>query len=90
MPNEPKDRHVTAAAVKIGAQVIVTENLKDFRTLPEGIEAQSADEFLCCLFDLDPDRMMLTLAKACARRTRPPNEIRGSLMPRDAPHSLSW
>ncbi|MGF1512017.1 MAG: PIN domain-containing protein [Myxococcota bacterium] len=54
MPNESKDRHVAAAAVKAGAQVIVTNNLKDFRTLPDGIEAQSADEFLCNLFDLVP------------------------------------
>ena len=37
MPNEPKDRHVVAVAVKAGAQVIVTSNLRDFRSLPEGL-----------------------------------------------------
>jgi predicted nucleic acid-binding protein len=57
MTNEPKDRHVVAAAVRCGAQVIVTANLKDFpaRTLAEwGIEAQHPDEFLIHLVDLSP------------------------------------
>jgi predicted nucleic acid-binding protein len=75
MRNDPKDRHVVAAAVKAGAQVVVTENVRDFSVMPEGIEAQTADEFLCNLFDLNPDRMMLALEKICARRKRPPNEI---------------
>ena len=75
MRNDPKDRHVTAAAVKAGAQVVVTENIRDFSKLPDGIEAQTADDFLCNLFDLNPDRMMLALEKICARRRRPPNEI---------------
>src|ERR1041384_1650505 len=38
--NAPKDRHVAAAALKAGAQVIVTSNVRDFKKLPEGIEAQ--------------------------------------------------
>ena len=45
MPNDEKDRHVLAAAVKAGAQVVTTANLKDFTELPAGIEAQSPDEF---------------------------------------------
>lgn len=55
MPNDKDDRHVAAAAVKAGAQVIVTSNLRDFANLPTGIEAQSPDEFLCNLFDLDQE-----------------------------------
>lgn len=51
LKSDEKDRHVVAAAVKAGAQVIVTANLADFRHLPEGIEAQSPDEFLTNLFD---------------------------------------
>jgi predicted nucleic acid-binding protein len=75
MRNDPEDRHVLAAAVKVGAQVVVTENIRDFSPMPEGVEAQTADVFLCNLFDLDPERMMVALAKVCARRTRPPKEI---------------
>jgi hypothetical protein len=36
MTNHPKDRHVLAAAVRTGAQTIVTFNLKD---LPEAVLA---------------------------------------------------
>ena len=35
--------------------MIVTANVRHFADLPEDIEAQSADQFLCNLFDLDPD-----------------------------------
>ncbi|MEO7141906.1 MAG: PIN domain-containing protein [Bryobacteraceae bacterium] len=55
MTNERKDRHVLAAAVKCGAQVIVTSNLRDFRreSLSEwGIEAQHPDRFLLNLYEL--------------------------------------
>ena len=58
MPNDAKDRHVAAAAVKAGAQVIVTSNLKDFVPLPAGLEAQSPDVFLGNLFDLALDRFI--------------------------------
>jgi hypothetical protein len=37
---------IVTAAFKAGAQVIITANLKDFSPLPDGIEAQSPDEFL--------------------------------------------
>jgi predicted nucleic acid-binding protein len=72
MPNDVKDRHVAAAAVKAAAQVIVTSNLKDFRTLPEGIEAQSPDEFLSNLFDLDPDRLVAIVRAQAAVLRKPP------------------
>jgi len=56
MTNDPKDRHVLAAAVKCGAQVIVTFNLKDFplSALREwDIEAQHPDDFLIYQYDLN-------------------------------------
>jgi predicted nucleic acid-binding protein len=75
MKNDPKDRHVVAAAVKAGAQVIVTNNVCDFHDLPEGIEVQSADEFLCNLFDLAPDVMVDLLAAQAAALRKPARSL---------------
>jgi len=75
MRNHPKDAHVAAAAVKAGAQVIVTMNLADFRHLPEGIEAQSPDEFLGNLFDLDRDGLVDLLREQAAALRRPPRRF---------------
>jgi hypothetical protein len=72
MRNEPDDRHVAAAAVTCGAQVIVTANLKHFYALPEGLEAQSPDTFLCNLFDLDPVTMLALLRQQAADLRQPP------------------
>lgn len=72
MQNDAKDRHVVAAAVKTGAQVVTTSNLKDFKPLPDGIEAQSPDEFLCNLFDLDPDGFVEMLREQAADLQKPP------------------
>ena len=71
MQNDPKDRHVVAAAVKAGAQVIVSMNLRDFHALPEGLEAQSPDEFLSNLFDLDPDGFVELLREQAAVLKKP-------------------
>lgn len=49
MTNDPKDRHVLAAAVRAGAELIVTSNTKDFpaTTLnPYDIGVRSPDDFL--------------------------------------------
>ena len=71
MPNDPKDRHVAAAALKAGAQVIVTSNLRDFQALPDGVEAQSPDEFLSNLFDLDPEGIIELLRDQAAALKKP-------------------
>ncbi len=72
LQNDTKDRHVVAAAVKAGAQVITTSNLKDFAPLPDGLEAQSPDEFLCNVFDLDPDGFVEVLREQAADLVKPP------------------
>ena len=58
MANHPKDRHVLAAAVRCGAQTIVTLNLKDFpehALSPWDIIAQSPNEFLVHQYHLAPE-----------------------------------
>lgn len=75
MTNHPKDRHVLAAAVVAGAQVIVTNNLKDFPTAalaPLSIEAQAPDDFLISLFDLDPDQMVQIVTRQAQDLRAPP------------------
>ena len=72
MKNDEKDRHVVAAAVESGAQVVTTANLKDFTPLPEGVEAQSPDEFLCNLFDADPDIFVDMLREQAGDLVKPP------------------
>jgi predicted nucleic acid-binding protein len=75
MPNDPKDRHVAAVAVKVGAQVIVTMNLRDFSTLPENVEAHSPDQFLSDLFDLYPDILIGVLRAQAAALRKPPRSF---------------
>jgi hypothetical protein len=72
MKNDEDDRHVAAAAVKAAARVITTANLKHFAGLPEGIEAQSPDVFLCNLFDMDPDGFAELLREQAADLVNPP------------------
>lgn len=74
MTNQPKDRHVLAAAVRGGAAAIVTANLTDFR--PDAlrrydIEAIHPDEFLQDQLDLDPARTLRCLVEQRDAYTRP-------------------
>jgi len=71
---DPDDRHVLAAAIHGGAEIIVTENLRDFpkKTLaPHGLQTQRVDLFLveCC--KLDPETAVEALAKVRAVYRRP-------------------
>jgi len=58
MENDPKDRHVLAAAVKCGAHAIVSDDVKHFpieSLAPYGIECMTADDFLEHQYHLNPD-----------------------------------
>ena len=49
MTNDPKDRHVLAAAVRGRADVLVTSNVRDFppgASEPYDVDVQTPDEFL--------------------------------------------
>jgi hypothetical protein len=64
MQNHPKDRHVLAAAVKIGAQTMVKFNLKDFPATALAqwdVQAQHPDAFLADQYHLDPETVIVKL-----------------------------
>lgn len=72
---DPDDRHVLAAAVVGRADVIVTNNVKDFPPAsvePFDIEVQRPDEFLCNQLDLAPNTVMNLLAAQAAALTKSP------------------
>ncbi len=67
--NDPGDRHVLAAAIKCGAEAIVTFNVKHFpdtATDRWNIEIQHPDEFLVHLYYLNPDLIVHILHEQAA------------------------
>jgi len=88
--NDPKDRHVLATALHVGARVIVTHNRRHFPAhalAPYGIEAQSADTFLNYLLVADPATMERAVAEQAARLKSPPQSVEQVLnnLSREAP-----
>lgn len=75
MTNDPKDRHVAAVAAHIGAKLIVTQNLKDFASLPTGVKALSADTFLVGRFQAMPASVLLALRKQQQGYKNPPASL---------------
>lgn len=73
LPDE-NDRHVLAAAIKVRAQLIVTDNLRDFPNdvLAEfEMEAISADHFIADTMTLDLTRSIASIAQMRARFSHP-------------------
>jgi predicted nucleic acid-binding protein len=72
---DPDDRHVLAAAIVAGADVIVTHNLRDFpaEILERyDIEAQHPDEFLRHVIDLAPIAFVDAVRAQQASMAKPP------------------
>jgi predicted nucleic acid-binding protein len=66
MENDPKDRHILAAAVRAGADCIVSDNVKHFQKealQPYGLECLSAQDFLLHQYHLDPDSFIAVLGE---------------------------
>ena len=64
MQADPKDRHVLAAAVHSGSDVLVTDNVKDFNPPTSGVNAMRVErlsEFLSRKLDENPERVQAGL-----------------------------
>ena len=71
------DRHILAAAIKSGAQVIVTRNLNDFpaqKLAAYNIEAQHPDDFIMHLIDVNEGHVVTAAKNHRAEYTKPPIE----------------
>jgi predicted nucleic acid-binding protein len=72
---DPDDRHVLAAAIRAGAQAIVTFNLGDFpaeRLQQYNIEAKHPDDFVIDIIDLSPGALATVVAEQAAALKNPP------------------
>lgn len=75
---DPDDRHVLAAAIRAGADVIVTINLKDFpeKTLSQlNIEALHPDDFVLRLIGLDEELVCAAVERQRMGLKNPPKSV---------------
>ena len=72
---DPEDCHVLAAAIKCNANVIVTNNLKDFPLdylQSFGVDVKSADDFLTDIIDLNAEIAIKAFRALVLNRKNPP------------------
>ncbi|MEU3006412.1 PIN domain-containing protein [Streptomyces sp. NPDC007020] len=82
MTNDPKARHVLAAAIGGHAHAVVTLNLRDFPPAaadPYGIEVLHPDEFLLDMLDLAPVEVGIVLRAQVNSYRREPRDLHGLL-----------
>lgn len=75
---DPDDRHVLAAAIRCGADAIITANLKDFPALElskHGIEAIHPDDFIVNNLDLNIAKVLETVSKQRRSLKNPPVDV---------------
>jgi hypothetical protein len=74
LPDE-NDRHVLAAAIKTNANIIVTNNIKDF---PEayletfGLKAKTLDDFFTDIIDLNQEKAIAAFKEMVMNKKKPP------------------
>jgi len=89
------DRHVLAAAIRVGADFIVTQNLKDFpksALSSFGIVALNADAFLVGLIVCNPTKALRAFKLMVKQRKRPvqsTQEVLQSLIKNDLKESAA-
>ena len=92
---DPGDRHVLAAAIRVGADFIVTFNLKDFPASAlgtYGVEAIHPDEFILYLIDHYPAAVCQAASGQLSTLKNPPNsrnEYLDTLRRQGLPHSVA-
>lgn len=72
--NDPKDRHVLAAAIRSECHTIVAANLRDFPSeslAPWGVEVVHPNQFLLNQLDLAPGHVLAALHKQSAAYRNP-------------------
>lgn len=71
---DPDDRHVLAAALKTGAEFLVTNNLDDFPAdkVPTHLRVMSPDEFVAMLAETDMETIVEVIEAQAADLTNPP------------------
>jgi predicted nucleic acid-binding protein len=75
---DPDDRHVLAAAIRTGAQAIVTLNLRDFPPDSLGeyeVEAIHPDDFVLGLLDLSPGAVVQAVHEQTRALKNPPRTL---------------
>jgi len=75
---DPDDRHVLAAAIRAGAQAIVTFNLADFpseKLASYNIEAKHPDDFVLDAIDLAPGLVTAVVSQQAKALKSPPRSV---------------
>ncbi len=75
---DPDDRHVLGAAIRAGAQAIVTFNLRDFpadKLAPYNVEAKHPDDFVLDTIGLSPGIVMKVLGEQAEVLKNPPKTV---------------
>lgn len=77
--NDPKDRHVVAAAVEAGATAVVTFNVRDFAVMPDGIIALAPTDFLLQLLGEYSAELLQVLREQANHARQPPSTLQDLL-----------